>query len=129
MIVTSYKTKKILSGDSLTDILDTSLPVLKNRDIVVVTSKIVSICEGNVDPDTTEKNKHRLIHKESEQYIEDKRSLRFGFTISIKESILIANAGIDESNGNGNLILWPKDPHKSAKYIWKYLKKNFRSRI
>jgi putative folate metabolism gamma-glutamate ligase len=125
MIVKSIRTKKVLPGDYIFQLLDESLPKLKDRDIVVVTSKIVSICEGNVDPDTTEKNKHRLIRKESEQYIEDKRSFRFGFTISIKESILIANAGIDESNGNGNLILWPKDPHKSAKYIWKYLMKKF----
>ncbi|MBI5613778.1 coenzyme F420-0:L-glutamate ligase [Candidatus Gottesmanbacteria bacterium] len=125
MIVKSIRTKKVLPGDNLYSLLDTSLPKLKEKDIIVVTSKIVSICEGNVDPDTSEENKHRLIRKESEHYIEDKRSLRFGFTISIKESILIANAGIDESNGNGNLILWPKDPHKSAKNIWKYLKKKF----
>lgn len=126
MKITAYRTKKILPGDSLVKILDASLPVLQERDIVVVTSKIVSICEGSVDPDNTEANKHKLIHLEAEQYIEDERSLHFGFTISIKESILIANAGIDESNGNGNLILWPKKPHASSANIWKYLRKKFK---
>ena len=126
MIVTSIRTKKVVPGDSLYTLLDSSLAPVKEKDIIAVTSKIVSICEGSADPDNSEENKRKQIHREAEQYIEDRRSLRYGVTLSIKESILIANAGIDESNGNGNLILWPKNPHASAAQIWTYLKKKFK---
>jgi len=39
--------------------------------------------------------------------------------------LVCANAGVDESNGAGYFILWPKDPQKSAKKIWQFFKKKF----
>lgn len=38
---------------------------------------------------------------------------------------MIPAAGIDESNGNGNYILWPKRPQKTANQIRNYLHKRF----
>jgi len=38
---------------------------------------------------------------------------------------LAAAAGIDESNGAGYYILWPKNPARSAEKIRKFLKKKF----
>ena len=38
--------------------------------------------------------------------------------------ILIANAGIDQSNAEeGKAIMWPKDPEKTTREIWNKLKK------
>jgi F420-0:gamma-glutamyl ligase len=37
--------------------------------------------------------------------------------------MLVASGGVDESNGNGFYILWPKDSQKSANEIREYLAK------
>ena len=39
---------------------------------------------------------------------------------------MIPSAGIDESNGNGYYVLWPKDPQHSVNQIRKYLIKKFK---
>ena len=35
---------------------------------------------------------------------------RYHMTLTIKQGMLIPTAGIDESNGDGYYILWPRDP-------------------
>lgn len=121
MIVNVYKTPKILPNQNLFSILDSSLPKLEEKDIVVVTSKIVSICQGRVVKNT--ENKHKLIRKEAEKYIEEPTISKFHVTLTIKDGILIANSGIDESNSGGYFVLWPNNPFGEAKKIWQYLKK------
>lgn len=39
---------------------------------------------------------------------------------------MIPSAGIDESNGNGYYILWPKNPQNTANLIREYLVKKFK---
>ncbi len=125
MIVTSYKTKAVTVGDSLETILDNSLPALSNRDIVVVTSKIVSICERAVVKNDGSIDKHNLVKQEADLYLDIPLSQTYGVTVTIKNSKLVANAGIDESNGNGYFILWPRNPFLSATKIWNYLRKKY----
>ncbi|KKW10452.1 MAG: hypothetical protein UY50_C0034G0009 [Parcubacteria group bacterium GW2011_GWA2_49_9] len=94
---------------------------LQEKDILVVTSKIVAIGEGRCILATTSEAKARLVQQESES------RTTFGgvkdVTFSIKGHTVIASAGIDESNGNGYVILWPRDPMESAKSIWKCIRK------
>ena len=54
MKVTPIKTRKVIPNrdKDLFAILDRYLPRLKERTIVAVTSKIVSICEGRTVPNT-----------------------------------------------------------------------------
>lgn len=118
MIVTAYRTQKILPGEKPFNILDSSLPKLKEKDIVVVTSKIVSICRGRVVKNDGKTDKQELIRKEADFYIEDPAISRFHVTLTIKEGILIANSGIDESNAGGYFVLWPREPFKEARQIW-----------
>lgn len=123
MIVTPYKTKAVIVGDSLFTILDGFLPTLSDGDIVVVTSKIISICEGAVIKNDGVIDKHDLIKQEADSYLNVPLSQTYDVTITIKEGKLVANAGIDESNGNGYFILWPREPFGSAAAIWEYLRK------
>src|SRR5438034_11311086 len=110
MIVNAYKTHKIQLGDTLYEILDKYLPMLEEKSVVVITSKIVSICQGNAVKNDGTVDKRELIKKEADWYFEDKNLDRFGVLIpTIKDDIFIANAGIDESNANENFILWPKN--------------------
>lgn len=120
MKVSAYKTKKIQPGDSLYHILDEYLPQLEEKSIVAIASKIVGICEGRVVNLVSEDQKDRLVKEEAEFYL-PKECNQYGFMLTINENILVASGGIDESNGNGNLVLWPKNPQKSINGIRKYL--------
>jgi len=91
----------------------------------VVTSKIISICEGRIIKLNNSLNKQELVRSESQQYIDNELTQRYGFQLAIANDICIPNAGIDESNGNGYAVLWPKNPMKSAAQIWTYLKATY----
>ncbi len=120
------KTRAILPPrDNIYPILDRYLPKLKERDVVVITSKVLGIHQGRTVKIGGGKTRDDLVKTEAEAYI--LRHLnKFRFCLSIKEHTLIASAGIDESNGNGYYILWPKNPAKLALEICNYLKKKFR---
>jgi len=119
------KTRKFLPPkDNLFKLLDDSLPKLKQKDILLITSKIVSIHQGRCIPitkATTLKDKIKLIKQEADGYIP---SQPHGLTL--KDQTLTPYAGIDRSNANNHYILWPKQPHLQAKKIWSYLKKKHR---
>jgi putative folate metabolism gamma-glutamate ligase len=124
MNITVIKTEKITSKKaSLTGILDHAVSVFNERNILVVTSKIVSLCEGAVVK-VGQKSKKDLITREADYFLPDEIS-KYDITLAIKNNILIPSAGIDESNGNGYYILWPKYPQKTANMIREYLCKRF----
>lgn len=104
-------------------ILDEYLPPIKERSVVVITSKIVAICEGRI-ANPKEHDKDQLIMKEAEYYL-PRSSNRYNVLLTIKNNTIIASSGIDESNANGYLILWPKYPQQTANNIRKYLLKRF----
>lgn len=124
MKITGIKTHKITQNDAdLFGVLDRYISSLKENSVVAVTSKIVSICEGRlVKMEGTDKDK--LIKQEAQFYIPRKYN-KFNITVTIAHNIFGAGAGIDESNGNGYYILWPKDSQKSANAIRKYLREKF----
>ncbi|MDO8594034.1 MAG: coenzyme F420-0:L-glutamate ligase [bacterium] len=107
--------------DDLWAVLHESLPELRERDVVVVTSKIVSIGEGRSVPIGTPKEKQQLVQDEADYLARFPKNCRTVF--SVKGHAIVGSAGIDESNSNGYWTLWPKDPFKSAKEIWTYLRK------
>ena len=124
MKITPIKTHKVtLENNDLFEILDTYLPAIKEGMVLAITSKIVSICEGRVEK-VGAVDKDELVKKESEYYL-PKETNRYQFFLTIKRSLLTPTAGIDESNGNGYYILWPKDPQKTANEVRKYLAKRF----
>lgn len=125
MIVVPYKTNAVIVGDSLFTTLDDFLPTLSDGDIVVITSKIVSICERAVVKNDGMTDKLSLIRQEADMYLDIPLHQTYGATITIKDHKFVANAGIDESNGNGYFILWPRDPFRSAKTIWEYVRKKY----
>ena len=126
MKITPIKTKAVILGDKLKDVLDQSVANLTDHSVVVITSKIVSICEGNLVP-IGSRDKHELMIEESEYYLPPEYST-YGFTLTIKHNSLCPSAGIDESNGNGYYVLWPKNPQKSANEVRKYLSNKYQLR-
>ncbi len=123
MKITPIKTKPIVVGDHLLEILNKSISFLSDKSVVAITSKIVSICEGNVVK-IGKKDKEVLIKNQADYYLPVRN--KYNFHLSIKNNILIPSAGIDESNGNGYYVLWPKNPQRSANNIRNYLTKKFK---
>ena len=110
--------------DNLYVILDESLHGVEERDIVLVTSKVVSIHEGRcVHMDSSEKSE--LVIQEADYlYSPEGRA----HPITIVHHALILSAGIDESNGYGYHILLPEKPYESAREIHTYLQNRFKLR-
>lgn len=125
MQVIPIKTRVMLPPkDDLWEVLDSALPKLRERDVIVVTSKIVSIGEGRCIPVGTAKKKRALIEREADylaRFPENRRTV-----FSVKGHTIVGSAGIDESNSNGFWTLWPQKPFDSAKEIWWYLRKKHR---
>lgn len=122
MKITAYKTKKVVKGDNLYQILDQSLPKLREKDVAVITSKIIAICQRRVIRNDGKIRKDDLVKKEAELYLPEKYT-NYGVFLTIKNKVIIASAGIDESNAAGYFVLWPKDLQKTTNEIWKYLRK------
>lgn len=135
MIVRPVKTKRILPNtDSLEDVLDSidqsSLELLQDNSILVVTSKIISICDGDlvkINPDDPTQ-KITLIKKECDRFIPPELNA-YGVSLTIKNGFLIPTAGIDESNCDGFYVLWPKDPQSSANRVRRYVEEKYNRKI
>lgn len=133
MKVTGIKTHKITAKDKdISRVLGKYIKKLSENSVVAVTSKIVAITEGRIvkieksdkGQVTGRTQKDKLIEKEA-QYFIPREENPYNVTMTIKNNMLIAGSGIDESNASGNYILWPKDPQKSANAIRGYLSKKF----
>ena len=128
MKVTAIKTRKFIPPkDDLLSLIRESFSniVLKEGSVIVITSKIVSISEGRCIKIEDKLKKPELIKKEADFYIDKNKVSGRISTLTIKDNILISSSGIDESNGNGYYILWPKDPFVSVKRIYKFIKKEY----
>lgn len=121
MIIKAYRTHKIEVGENLLDILDKYLPKLSERDVVVITSKIISLTQKRVVKNDGKVSKLELAQKEADLYLPDKY-IKYGVKLTITNNTLIASAGIDESNAHGYFVLWPKNPIKEAEKIWRHLR-------
>lgn len=109
--------------DEIWDTLDTLK--LKNGDIVFITSKILAIHQGRCVPKNSA-NKMDLIKREASHFLEYKHPSGHEINLTITNNILIAAAGIDESNANGHYILWPTEVDKLCAEIREYLCKRNR---
>ncbi len=123
MIFTPIKTNKLIPPkDILDELINPLLSEIKENSIVVISSKVISIVEGNCIKITDVQDKDELIKSESDLYLERHHVPGNWLLHTIKNGILIPTAGIDESNSNGYFILWPKNPEKSAERICKIIK-------
>jgi len=120
------KTRAILPPkDNIYPILDKYLPSLKEGDVLIITSKIISIHQGRCLKISEVEDKDELIKKEADLYIDRIECPCGHVVLTVKGNTLAASAGIDESNANGHYVLWPKNINAIAKEIQIYLKDKF----
>lgn len=113
---------------------------LKNGDILVVASKIISLSQNRIvqiikkfrdsPPAVTKASKlqyvnlQSLVKKEADKVIGRVSKDLF---LTVKDGVLIPNAGIDISNvPHGFAVCWPQKPFAVARELWTSFKKTFR---
>jgi len=113
-----------LPQDDIYKLLDESATDLCDGDLLCVTSKILAIAQGRCIKIGESVNKHAITKKEADWFHpQTVKAGRREVMLTIKDHTLIPSAGIDESNGNGYYVLWPRHTNRLLREIWLYLKK------
>lgn len=126
MKVTAIQTPLVKPGEDIRQFLASNINQLSEKSFVVITSKIISFAQKRlvpVEPNDPEQ-KHDLVRQEADLYLEPSES-KYDLLLTIKNSILAVNAGIDQSNADGNYVLWPENLQQITNEIWQFLREKF----
>jgi dihydrofolate synthase / folylpolyglutamate synthase len=124
MNIIAIKTHKITTKDTaMLPLLDTYVTSFFEKSILIIASKIIAITQGRVVT-VTDEEKTALIKKECDYYLSPEENAYHLF-ITTKNNHLTYSAGMDESNADGKVVLFPKDAQKQANSIREYLCKRF----
>ncbi|MEN8113686.1 MAG: coenzyme F420-0:L-glutamate ligase [Actinomycetota bacterium] len=109
----------VVPGDDLPSVITAGLAAagidLADRDVVVVTHKIVSKAEGRIEPSPSDLDYRALVEREARSVLRRRGDLVIAQT---EHGFICANAGVDRSNvGDGQAVLLPVDPDRSAHRI------------
>jgi len=111
----------VAPGDDLAAMIAGAAPWLRDGDVLVVTSKIVSKAEGRLVDVPAEEGEERAAAREEVLAAETARPVaRRGQTriVQTHHGFVMASAGIDASNvDRARLVLLPKDPDASARAL------------
>ena len=121
MKIRPIKTRVFKEKEDLLQFIFKYIKKIPESSILVITSKIVALAEGRTIEYKNKSQKIRLIKEESDFAIKTKY-----VWLTIKNGMVMASAGIDESNADGKMVLLPKDSFKSAKVVRKELCKKFK---
>lgn len=110
---------EVQPGDDLPVLLANAVPELRDGDVVVVTSKVVSKSEGRVaraapghDP---EELRDEAVAADTVRVVARRGNTRI---VQTRHGFVLAAAGVDESNTpDGTVVLLPRDPDESARTI------------
>ena len=134
---------------AIADAIPARSGALREKSIVVITSKVVSIWQGRcvsvgapvsssahdasaarteaaADQATrTRREKDALTMREADLYLPRSATPGAWCMHTIKNNIFIPSAGVDESNADGYYILWPRDVAGAARKLWVWLRRRY----
>lgn len=117
MLVTPIQTRVFKEGEDLEAFILEHVTSVPDSSVLAVTSKIVALSEGRTaDP----KDREQIIRDESDFAMPTKYTW-----LTIKDGMIMASAGVDESNADGKLVLLPKDSFASAETLRTSLMRRF----
>ncbi len=121
MQIKPIKTRIFKESEDLFSFVLEHIKKIEEKSVLVITSKIVALSEGRTRIVKNKKEKEKIIKEESQFAIKTKWAW-----LTIKDDIVMASAGIDESNANGKLILLPKNSFETARELHKKLRKVYK---
>lgn len=125
MHLKTYRTPIVKAGDVLVDLIIQMIPLIQEKTVLVITSKILSLSQNRIIPVDAVPDKLALIQQEADYYLEGDYVKQYGVCLTIKNGILIPTAGIDESNGGGYYILYPIHIQEALIDIWHTLRAHY----
>jgi len=106
---------EVTPGADLAALIAAAVPDLRDGDILVVTSKVVSKAEGRV----ASMSREQAIEAETVRVVARRGQTTITQT---RHGLVMAAAGVDESNtAPGTVVLLPEDPDESARRLRKAL--------
>jgi len=119
------KSRLVQSGDDLkTLILETieaNGQILKTGDIVMIASKVLAYAQGLLVHVDDKDEFKQLIRREADEVLDEGLMM-----LTMKDGVLIPNAGIDNSNTPANeVVLWPEHSFEQAAEIRRFLMDSF----
>ncbi|MFH2118669.1 MAG: coenzyme F420-0:L-glutamate ligase [Candidatus Paceibacterota bacterium] len=126
MKVMTIKTPVVKPGENLEQFLVAQIRELPEKSILVITSKIISFAQNRLAPvkANDRDEKHALARQEADLYLDPAKS-KYDIMLTIKDSILAVNAGIDQSNADGQYVLWPENLQQTVNQLWQFLRQHF----
>ena len=118
MKITAIKTSVFEEKQNLPQFIFKHLPVVKDGAVIAVSSKIAALWEGRT---THVSRMDEFIKKESTYAL---KTTHCYFTI--KDGMVMTNAGIDQSNIKNKIALLPKDSYKTAAKLRAELLKKYK---
>lgn len=122
MEIKTYKTAVFKQNGNLPEFIKKHIPALKEKSVLVVSSKLAALREGLIVECQTQKDFENIIKKESAAYF--KTSLCY---FTVRNGMVMTNAGADRSNtAPGTAVLLPQNPQKSAARLRRELLKIYK---
>lgn len=117
------KSRRIEPRDDIKASIDAALKKaraqLRDGDVLVITSKVVAVCEDRIVTVKHKRDEDAVARREADVWLGGKP-----YPFSVKDGILIPRSGIDASNAApGTLILWPRDSWKTSADVRAYFAK------
>ncbi|KMO97931.1 coenzyme F420-0:L-glutamate ligase [Streptomyces roseus] len=100
---------EVRPGDDLAALIAAADPGLRDGDVLLVTSKIVSKAEGRI---VRAESREEAVDAETVRVVARRGALRI---VENRQGLVMAAAGVDASNTDpGTVLLLPEDPDRSA---------------
>ena len=105
----------------MTAALERANSALESGDVLVIASKVLAYSQGRLKSVGSEEAFRELVKSEADKVLDEG-----DMVLTMKNKVLIPNAGIDRSNvPEGQAVLWPSEPFESAEKIRRELMERF----
>ena len=120
MRLTAIHTDLFSAREDLPAFIVRHIPHVQEGSILAVASKLLALWKGEAVPFQDEVQKEALIKRESEWALKTKLAW-----LTVKDGMVMTNAGIDESNTGGKLLLLPANCYGYAEQLRRELQKKW----
>ena len=112
MRINAIHTRIFKEKEDLPTFIFSHVPVLKEKDILVISSKLLCLWKGCSVQAETQAQKQDLIKAQSDAYL----PTRWAW-LTLKCGMVMTNGGVDESNADGKYLCLPPDLYACAEEI------------